>query len=244
MLLLGFPAQAFDTNCYLVAQAPGEECLVIDPGIGVLDQLSEILAHYRLRPAAVLLTHGHLDHVFSVTPVCGANGIAARIHTDDRYRLVDPVSSLGPELNQLFRRQFGDSGWKEPDDVVTIEDGQHLAIAGLDVGVIHAPGHTEGSVMFTLPGVPDALDADAGLTSSLLSGDVLFAGSIGRTDLPGGDASAMTRSLRERVLPLADDTLVLPGHGQPTTIGQERATNPFLRPGSPAGPAARAGRHP
>jgi hydroxyacylglutathione hydrolase len=111
---------------------------------------------------------------------------------------------------------------------VTITDGQRLSIADLDVGVVHAPGHTEGSVMFTLPGVPEGLPAGVELTASVVTGDVLFAGSIGRTDLPGGDGAAMTRSLRDKVLPLADDLLVLPGHGQPTTIGQERATNPFL----------------
>jgi hydroxyacylglutathione hydrolase len=229
MLVLGFPAQVFGTNCYLVANAAGEECLVVDPGVGVLDRLGEVLAEHRLKPAAVLLTHGHVDHIFSVTPVCGANGVAATIHTDDRYRLADPESTLGPELAALFKQQFGDSGWKEPDDIVTVTDGQQLRIAGIDVGVVHAPGHTEGSVMFTLPGVPDALGADHGLTSSVVAGDVLFAGSIGRTDLPGGDGAVMTRSLRERVLPMADDTLVLPGHGQPTTIAQERATNPFLQ---------------
>ena len=229
MLVLGFPAQAFDTNCYLVAQAPGEECLIVDPGVGVVDQLGEILREYRLRPAAVLLTHGHVDHIFSVTPVCGAHGVAARVHTDDRYRLADPSATLGRQLRGLFKQQFGKEGWKEPDDVVTITDGQTLSLANIDVGVVHAPGHTEGSVLFTVPGVPDGLPADAGLTSTLLSGDVLFAGSIGRTDLPGGDGAAMTRSLRETVLPMPDDVLVLPGHGQPTTIGQERATNPFLR---------------
>jgi hydroxyacylglutathione hydrolase len=115
MLVLGFPAQVFGTNCYLVAHAAGEECLVIDPGIGVLDQLSEVLTQYRLRPAAVLLTHGHLDHTFSVTPVCGAHGVAASIHAEDRYRLVDPVSTLGPQLEQMFKQQFGEAGWKEPD---------------------------------------------------------------------------------------------------------------------------------
>ena len=228
MLVLGFPAQVFGTNCYLVAQAAGEECLVIDPGIGVLDQLSEVLTQFRLRPAAVLLTHGHLDHTFSVTPVCGAHGVAASIHAEDRYRLVDPVSTLGSKLERMFRKQFGEAGWKEPDEVVTITDGQQLSIANLDVGVIHAPGHTEGSVMFTLPGVPEGLPAGVELTASVVTGDVLFAGSIGRTDLPGGDGEAMTRSLREKVLPLADDLLVLPGHGQPTTIAQERSTNPFL----------------
>jgi len=235
MLVLGFPAQAFATNCYIVAPAAGEECLVIDPGIGVVDQLAEVLAQHRLRPAAVLATHGHLDHVFSVTPVCGAYGVALSVHSQDRYRLVDPVAELGPELRQMFVQQFGASGWKEPDDVVTLEDNQRLNIAGIEIGVIHAPGHTEGSVMFTLPGIPDDLTASVELTSTVLSGDVLFAGSIGRTDLPGGSAAAMARSLRDRVLPMADATLVLPGHGGPTTIGQERVSNPYL------GQAGRAG---
>jgi hydroxyacylglutathione hydrolase len=229
MLVIGFPAQVFGTNCYLIAPGAGEECLVVDPGIGVLHQLAELLQEHRLRPAAVLATHGHLDHVFSVTPVCGAHGVALSVHGDDRYRLVDPITTLGPELKQMFRQQFGDANWKEPDDVRSIVDGQRLDIAGIELEVIHAPGHTEGSVMFTLPGVPDGLGADAGLSSTLVSGDVLFAGSIGRTDLPGGDPAAMTRSLRERVLPLADDMLVLPGHGSATTIGRERASNPYLR---------------
>jgi hydroxyacylglutathione hydrolase len=229
MLVLGFPAQAFDTNCYLIAPAAGEECLVIDPGIGVIDQLAELLAEHRLRPAAVLVTHGHLDHIFSVTPVCGTHGVALSVHSEDRYRLVDPVATLGPELKQMFRQQFGNTTWKEPDEVLTIEDGQHLNIAGIDVNVIHAPGHTEGSVMFSVPAVPAGLGAGSDLSSTLLSGDVLFAGSIGRTDLPGGSSTAMTRSLRERVLPLPDETLVLPGHGQATTIGRERAVNPYLQ---------------
>jgi hydroxyacylglutathione hydrolase len=228
MLVLGFPAQAFGTNCYLVAAGAGEECLVIDPGVGVTDQLAELLSRYRLRPAAVLVTHGHVDHVFSVTPVCGAHGIAVSVHTEDRYRLADPVAGLDPALKRMFEQQFGTAGWKEPDDVVTLEHGQQLSIAGVDVGVLHAPGHTEGSAMFMLPGVPAALGADTGLESTLISGDVLFAGSIGRTDQPGGSSAAMTRSLRERVLPLPDSTLVLPGHGRATTIGEERATNPYL----------------
>jgi glyoxylase-like metal-dependent hydrolase (beta-lactamase superfamily II) len=229
MLVLGFPAQLFGTNCYLVAAAAGEECLVIDPGVGVLDQLSEVLRQYRLRPAAVLATHGHLDHVFSVTPVCGTYGVAVSVHSQDRHMLVDPVTSLPPELLAMFRRQFGGVSWKEPDDVVTLEHGQQLSIASVEIGVIHAPGHTAGSVMFSLPDVPEGLADDAGLEVTVLSGDVLFAGSIGRTDLEGGSAAAMSRSLRERVLPMADATLVLPGHGDPTTIGQERVSNPYLR---------------
>jgi hydroxyacylglutathione hydrolase len=220
-----FPSAVFGTNCIVVATGAGEECLVVDPGIEVLDPLGELLARHRLRPAAVLLTHGHVDHVWSVTPVCGGHGIAAHVHGDDRYRLVDPLATLDPELVAMLEQQFGKAAtWREPDDVRTLAHGRTLEIAGLAVGVLHAPGHTEGSVMFTLPGVPDGVDA----ASTVLSGDVLFAGSVGRTDLPGGDGEAMMRSLREQVLTLDDDTFVLPGHGPATTIGRERATNPYL----------------
>ena len=199
---MGFPAAAFATNCYILAPAAGEECLVVDPGIGVSAQLAEVLAEHRLRPAAVLLTHGHLDHVYSVTPICGGYGVAAYLHADDRYRLVDPLSGLDPTLVAMFEQQFGARAtWQEPADVVRLGDGEVLGIAGLAVRVMHAPGHTEGSVMFGLPQPPDGVDA----AGTLLSGDVLFAGGIGRTDLPGGDHAAMRRSLREKVLTRPDD---------------------------------------
>lgn len=226
MLVVGFPAAAFGTNCYVVAPGQGQECVVVDPGIGVLDPLSRVLAEYRLKPAAVLLTHGHLDHVFSVTPVCGAQGVPAYLHRADRYRLGDPLGSLGPDLRAMLAQQFGRLAWREPDDVVLLGDGQRLDLAGLHFTVDHAPGHTEGSVLFRLA-------AEPGGSPVCLAGDVLFAGSIGRTDLPGGDHAAMLRSLATKVLPLADDTVVLPGHGPTTTIGVERVRNPFLR-GLPA----------
>ncbi|MEO7061811.1 MAG: MBL fold metallo-hydrolase [Lapillicoccus sp.] len=229
MLTIAFPAAVFDTNCYVLAPGPGEECLVVDPGIGVEAQLAEVLAQHRLRPAAVLLTHGHVDHVYSVTPVCGGT-IAAYIHEDDRYRLVDPVSGLDRGLVAMMEQQFGTRAqWREPEHVVTITDRQTLALAGLEMTVLHAPGHTEGSVMFTLPQVPDGMPAEVAVTATCLSGDVLFAGSIGRSDLAGGDPRAMERSLRDVVLPLPDDMLVLPGHGAGTTIGRERAANPYLQ---------------
>jgi hydroxyacylglutathione hydrolase len=228
VLVVGFPALAFATNCYVVAPAAGQECVVVDPGIGVEDRLAEVLDTHRLRPAAVLLTHGHVDHVYAVTPVCSAHGVAASIHADDAYRLADPLATLDPGVLAMFEQQFGARArWREPDDVVRLTDGQRLDIAGLQVDVVHAPGHTEGSVMFALPAAPDGpLGQDAAAT--LVAGDVLFAGSIGRTDLPGGDPEAMARSLAAKVLPLADDTLVLPGHGPSTTVGRERRSNPFL----------------
>jgi hydroxyacylglutathione hydrolase len=224
-----FEAAAFGTNCYVVAPAAGEECVVVDPGIGVLDQLQQVLTQGRLRPAAVLLTHGHVDHVYSVTPVCGAHGVPALVHGDDRYRLADPFATLDPQLVAMLEQQFGRSAiWNEPDDVRLLSDGEILDVAGLAVRIVHAPGHTEGSVMFALDGSPSELGADVSLSSTVLSGDVLFAGSIGRTDLAGGSSAAMTASLRDRVLTLDDDTLVLPGHGPATTIAQERASNPYL----------------
>jgi hydroxyacylglutathione hydrolase len=221
VLVTGFPAEAFGTNCYVVATGPGEQCLVVDPGIGVLDQLDAVLAEYRLHPAAVLLTHGHLDHTFSVAPVCGARGITAYVHPADREMLADPAKGLSTDLTALFG---GRLPYTEPEDVAELTDGATLSLAGLEVTVDHAPGHTGGSVLFRLPGTGTSWDAD----QLCLSGDVLFAGSIGRTDLPGGSTETMLTSLREKILPLADDTVVLPGHGPETTIGRERASNPFL----------------
>jgi hydroxyacylglutathione hydrolase len=218
VLVDGFAAEAFGTNCYVVATGPGEQCVVVDPGIGVVDRLEELLATHRLQPAAVLLTHGHLDHTFSVTPVCGARGIPAYVHPADREMLADPSKGLSMDYRALFG---GRLEYAEPDDVVEMIDGTVLSLVGLEIAVDHAPGHTGGSVLFRLPGEQDE--------EICFSGDVLFAGSIGRTDLPGGSMDAMRVSLREKVLPLADDTVVLPGHGPATTIGRERAANPYLR---------------
>jgi hydroxyacylglutathione hydrolase len=222
LLVTGFPAEAFGTNCYVLATGPGEQCLIVDPGIGVLDRLDEVLAQHRLHPAAVLLTHGHLDHTFSVAPVCGARGITAYVHPSDREMLADPAKGMGPGLTEMFG---GRLPYTEPDDVAELTDGAALALAGLEITVDHAPGHTGGSVMFRVPAAGTEWAAD----QVCLSGDVLFAGSIGRTDLPGGSHETMLASLRYKILPLADDTVVLPGHGPATTIGRERASNPYLR---------------
>jgi hydroxyacylglutathione hydrolase len=221
VLVVGVPAAAFGTNCYVVATGSGEQCVVVDPGIGVLDALDAVVAEHRLQPVAVLLTHGHLDHTFSVAPVCGARGVPAYVHPADRELLADPAKGFGADLTAMFG---GRLPYTEPDDVAELTDGATLALAGLEITVDHAPGHTGGSVLFRLPGAGSSWEAE----QVCLSGDVLFAGSIGRTDLPGGDTGTMLASLRDKILPLADDTVVLPGHGPATTIGRERATNPFL----------------
>jgi glyoxylase-like metal-dependent hydrolase (beta-lactamase superfamily II) len=219
VLVTGFPADAFGTNCFILAAGPGEPCVIVDPGIGVLTQLDEILAEHRLVPAAVMLTHGHLDHTYSVAPVCGARGVTAYIHPEDRAMLADPGLGLsGPTKAMLAAGQLE---YTEPDDIAELPDGGVITLAGLEFTVDHAPGHTRGSVLFRLGEAVDGVDL-------CLSGDVLFEGSIGRTDLPGGSMQQMLQSLRDKILPLDDETVVLPGHGSATTIGRERRTNPYL----------------
>jgi glyoxylase-like metal-dependent hydrolase (beta-lactamase superfamily II) len=221
VLVAGFPAQMFGTNCFVVAPGAGEECVVVDPGAGIDASLDEVLREHRLRPVAVLLTHGHLDHTFSVTPVCEAHDVPAYIHPDDAYRLHDAFDEIGGQMRAMLGQIGGRLTWTDPGDVRPLADGAPLEIAGLELVVDHVPGHTEGSVQFRAAASGDQPPV-------ALTGDLLFAGSIGRMDLPGGDPMAMSRSLRDKVLPLADETVVLPGHGPATTIGQERRTNPYL----------------
>jgi hydroxyacylglutathione hydrolase len=213
VLVRGFPAAAFDTNCWVVATGAGEECVVIDPGIGVEPQLDEVLREHRLKPVAVLLTHGHLDHTFSVTPVCGARDIPAWIHPGDRELLADPMKGLSNESRTMFG---GKLTWTEPSDIALLDPAVPLDLAGLSFRTDFAPGHTPGSVVF-------------GTQATLFSGDVLFAGSIGRCDLPGGSWEQMQESLARVILPMADEVVVHTGHGPSTTIGREKATNPYLR---------------
>jgi hydroxyacylglutathione hydrolase len=226
VLIAGFPAGAWGTNCYLVAPAAGEECVVIDPGHQATGGVEEAIAKHRLKPVAVVLTHGHIDHVASVVPVCGAHGVPAWIHPADRYMMSDPERALGRSIGQPL---MGELTVGEPEDVEELTDGAKLELAGLELTVAHAPGHTKGSVTFRMPG-------QAGVPPVLFAGDLLFAGSVGRTDLPGGDPAEMLESLARVCLPLDDSTVVLPGHGTRTTIGRERAGNPFLREVAAGGP--------
>lgn len=227
MLVVGFPAAAFATNCYVVASAAGEHCVIIDPGIEVQATLDEVIREHHLQPVAVLLTHGHLDHTFSVTPVCGARDIPAWIHPSDRELLADPMKGLSTETRQMFGGRFA---WTEPSDVRVLADGATLDLAGLSLVVEHAPGHTRGSVVFIAP-------ADGDGPPVMFSGDLLFEGSIGRTDLPGGSSEQMMTSLARVVLAKDDAMVVLPGHGGQTTIGRERVTNPYLAEAAPMTPS-------
>jgi glyoxylase-like metal-dependent hydrolase (beta-lactamase superfamily II) len=213
VLIAGFPAAAFDTNCYVVAPAAGEQCVVIDPGQDAVQGVEDLLREHRLQPVAVLLTHGHIDHVWSVVPVCGAHDVPAYIHPRDRYMLSDPARSFGMPAGQPV---FGGLTFAEPSDVIELTGSDDVSLAGLDFVVDHAPGHTEGSLTFRLG---DAV---------FFSGDLVFQGSIGRTDLPGGDYDTILDSLARVVLPLPDELPILSGHGPATTVGAERATNPYL----------------
>jgi glyoxylase-like metal-dependent hydrolase (beta-lactamase superfamily II) len=223
VLIAGFPAGAFAANCYVLAPGPDAECLIIDPGQEAEPGIDEILARYRLHPVAVLATHGHVDHIWSIAPVCDGAGIPAYIHPADRALLTDP----GRGISGLAGRPlFGGITFREPADVLELADGMTIDLAGIQLIVDHAPGHTPGSVTFRLPGEPQA--------GTLFTGDLLFAGSIGRTDLPGGDYQTILDSLSRVCLPLPDETIVLAGHGPRTTIGAERASNQFLTGLEPA----------
>ena len=220
MLIAGFPAGPWGTNCYVVATGPGSECVVVDPGKDAALGVADVVREHRLKPTAVLVSHGHIDHMWCVAPVAGTYDATAYIHPRDRHLLSDPMAGMSKETAGMLLG--GKYEFAEPDHVAELTDLQTLTLAGLDFVVDHTPGHTEGSVTFRTP------YGEADVSELMFSGDLLFAGSIGRTDLPGGDHPTMLRSLRDKVLPLADDVVVLPGHGEQTSIGRERATNPFL----------------
>jgi glyoxylase-like metal-dependent hydrolase (beta-lactamase superfamily II) len=216
VLIRSFPAGAFGTNCYAVAPGAGQECVVVDPGMDAVEPLARMLAEDKLKPVAVVLTHGHLDHTWSVLPVCDGYDIPAYLHPSDSGMLADPARWHGPQLAPLITG----IALPDPSEVRPLDDGAVLRLAGVTLAVRHAPGHTEGSVVFSL----DLDDAPG-----LLAGDVLFAGSVGRVDLPGGDWATLLNSIESLVDSFPAETTVYPGHMGITTLGRERATNPFLR---------------
>ncbi|CAM3133511.1 MBL fold metallo-hydrolase [Prescottella defluvii] len=219
MLVTGFPAGMFQTNCYILAQDDSTECVVVDPGQDAAEPLAQFLAQSELEPRAVLLTHGHLDHTWSVQPVCERYGIPAYIHPEDRYMLSDPSRGIGATMNEFIAGME----FREPAEVIELADGDELSVAGIDFVVDHTPGHTQGSVVLRTE-----LSTDQGPLQVALTGDTLFQGSIGRSDLPGGNHEQLLRSIARKLLVLDDATAILPGHGGSSSIGQERAANPFL----------------
>ena len=146
------PSRSLGANCYLVAPGAGEQCVIIDPGEDAITGVEEVVREHRLQPVAVLLTHGHVDHTMSVVPVCGDYGVPAYVHPDDREMLADPQKWLGIAPGTPV---FGRVEFAEPADVHELTDGVVLDLAGLEITVDHAPGHTRGSVTFRTPGLQD-----------------------------------------------------------------------------------------
>ena len=214
MLIRSFPAPMFGTNCWVIASGKGSECIIADPGMpDISAEIELIVSEEGLKPVAALMTHGHLDHTFSITALADGYGIPAYIHSEDRRFIADPAGIHDTQ----FRQTISAMSFAEPQDTRTLRDGELLNLVGISIKAIHAPGHTRGSLMFLLN------------DEYLLSGDVLFSGTIGRTDQPTGSAADMKETLRKKILPLDDAIEVLPGHGPQTTIENERKRNPYLK---------------
>jgi len=196
---------ALETNCYLVYCEETRACAVIDPGADP-EKIISTIADLELKPAIVLNTHGHVDHIGGNNDIVRKYAVPLAMHAADTGML--QVSDY-IELSLLL----GARNSPPPDRFLA--EGEEVVFGRVSLRVIHIPGHTPGSIGFVAGGV-------------LFSGDTLFCGGVGRTDLPGGSWKDLERSIRERILTLPEETIVLPGHGPWTTVEQERSSNPFL----------------
>ncbi len=204
-----FQVGPFDNNLYLLTTSGSRDAIVVDPSLESRAVLDDILSR-GLTVKRILLTHAHIDHIVMVQPFAEATGAPVWLHADDRAfyeRGAEQAATIG--LRWIGSTPI--SHW--------IAEGEDVGIPGIEARALHTPGHSPGSVTFTTP-------------EGLISGDVLFRGSVGRTDLPGGDWNTLVRSIRERLFTYPGGTAVYPGHGLPTTIGEELKTNPFV--GEPA----------
>ncbi len=204
------PAGPIQTNAYLLTAPSAGEAVLIDAPQGVWAAVEPLLAAEGCRLTRLWLTHGHWDHTQGASEVAGRAGVEVWAHAADRVLLEDPeiMRPLLPEGTEVPAVKVG--RW--------LEDGERLEALGEAVSVRHVPGHCPGSLMFHFP--------RAGLA---FAGDALFRGNVGRTDIPGGDFDELERSIRTRIYVLPDATLVYPGHGGPTTVGEEKAHNPYVR---------------
>jgi glyoxylase-like metal-dependent hydrolase (beta-lactamase superfamily II) len=204
----GVEGGPFLTNAYLLTDAATRRCAVVDPGYGADRLWGGVIAERGLTLESILLTHGHIDHVTGLADLARAfPGVPILIHPDD-------APMLG-SVNVAVAAGYGLPRYEPTAPTGELSEARVVRVGEVELNVLHLPGHSPGSVGFF--GGRD-----------LISGDVLFAGSIGRTDLPGGDWATLSRSIVDKVLPLGDEVRVHPGHGPKTTIGRERAANPFV----------------
>jgi hydroxyacylglutathione hydrolase len=226
MRILTLTAPVYGACCYLIVADDGDT-VVVDAGGGVADDVDRVVAENGLRVTGVLATHGHADHVWDAPRIADAAGVPVTVHARDAYRMDDPLAPLGGPQSGVYAaiEQLGLSTQWRPAAALSLigagEDGERTADAELVFGSVrltarHAPGHTEGSTLYLLEDV------------AVCTGDVLFRGTIGRTDLPGGDHPTMERTLREVIARLPSDAVVLPGHGPSSVVSEELAANPFL----------------
>jgi len=212
VLIAGRSLWLAETNCWVLAPEAGGPGVVIDAPPDP-EGVAGLLAQHDVTPVALLLTHGHIDHTGAAGVVTGEVGIDAYVHPDDDFLTLDPAGQLRLLFGLVPPGEF-----EPPRQRIALTDGQRVRLAGLELEVLHTPGHTPGHCCFLL--------REEGV---LFSGDHLFAGSIGRTDLPGGDFATLMDSMRSKVLPLDEGIMVYPGHGPTTTLARERRTNPFLQ---------------
>lgn len=203
------PAGPLDTNAYLLTDTERGEALLIDAPVGVAPYISKVLKREGLRLVALLLTHGHWDHIADASSI-SALGAVVYGHKDDKDWYDNPMVMSVTMPEDLVIEPVHGMKW--------LEDGQTLWLMGQEIQILHVPGHAPGSVAFYFP-----------LLGTAFVGDAIFAGSIGRTDLPGGDFKTLESSIRGKIYTLPKNTMLCPGHGQATTVGQEKAHNPFVK---------------
>lgn len=222
MFVLSSVAEFLGVNCYAVAREGGRECVLFDAGLDGAPELAELLKEEELTPVGLILTHGHPDHILGLPRFYQAFGnVPTYLHSDDMYRLENPADTMNPQFKPMLEPLVAQ--WTAPE-VVAVEDGDVLTLAGLDIRIIHTPGHTEGSCVFEVTETSAAEDTSD--ESVLFTGDVVFAGSVGRVDLPGGDPVAMQKSLE--IVKSLKNQPVYPGHGPATRLDHEKRVNPFL----------------